>query len=54
MTDEQIKNMVSDIVNTVDYDIWKDIFSPEPEDPEWSQNLIDELILVAKKHIDDE
>ena len=54
MTDEQIKNMVSDIVNTVDYDIWKDIFSVEPEDPEWSQNLIDELIRVAKKHIDDE
>lgn len=52
LTDEQIKDMVSDIINSVDYDIWKDIFSDEPEDPEWTQDLIDELICVVKNHIE--
>jgi len=53
MEEEQIKEMLSDIVSAIDYDIWKDIFE-FPEDPEFAEDLIDELTTIVHHHLNQE
>lgn len=52
MTDRQINAMVSDIAKQLDYDIWKDIFSRRPEDPETAKVVQAELRDIARRHIE--
>lgn len=52
MTDRQIDAMVSDLVQHVDYDVWKGIFSRHPEDPEVAEDTRAELREVARRHLE--
>ncbi len=54
LTDEQIKDMISDIVSVIDYDIWKDLFPEDVEnveDVEFNEEIIYQLTSIVKKYI---
>ena len=46
MTDEQIKTMLKELVEHIDYDIYKEMFVYEDGDDEMIQTLTD----IVKKH----
>lgn len=49
MTDDEIVEMVSELIKEIDYDIWKDM--NEPEDPEFADEQMNELVLIVRKHL---
>lgn len=52
MTNEQIEKMLLQVINELDYDLYK-FFDPElSEDPEESEELMERLVEIVKKHID--
>ena len=53
MTDEQIREMLSDVVQEVDYDLWKSIFLETHWecDPEEGEARLDRLVDIAKGHL---
>lgn len=52
MTDKKIKKMLSDIIDYVDYDIWKAYFKPsEDEHEDASDADLKQLIEIVKKHL---
>jgi hypothetical protein len=51
MTRDQIKEMILDIVNQLDYDIGKSLDPDFAEDPEYAVEKLDELITCAQTHI---
>jgi hypothetical protein len=48
MTDEQIVVMLSEILENVDYDIWKEVFHYTEDGQEL---LIADLITIVRKHL---
>ncbi len=53
LTNEQIKDMLSEVIISLDYDIWKDVFLEDSENPEWAEDIIDQMSNIVKKHIED-
>lgn len=51
MTRTQIKAMVLDIIATADYDLYKSYLPECAEEPEYSAERLEELIVVAEKHL---
>jgi hypothetical protein len=51
MTRDQIKEMILDIVNQLDYDIGKSLDPDFAEDPEYAVEELDNLIICAETHI---
>jgi hypothetical protein len=53
MNRDKIRKMVSDLINEVDYDIWKSIFrqAEESEDGGPDEERIEELVDLASSHI---
>ncbi len=52
MTKEEVIEMLKDIVEEVDYDIFKAIFLYGELPPEDQQQLVDNLVSEVAKHID--
>jgi len=51
MIDEKIKEMISDIVSEIDYDIWKDSYNKETaEEPDLVDDNINTLVNIVKKY----
>jgi hypothetical protein len=50
MTKEEILKMVKDIVEEIDYDIYKDIFMC-PEDIDESAETINNLVSIVEDHL---
>ena len=50
MTDSEIIEMLSDVVQAIDYDIWKETFLGEEEVPEDS-GTVQELMGIVKQHM---
>lgn len=53
MNDKQILDMVSDLVEELDYDYWKEIFLDGYADAEDQKDRQNSLLKVAKTHIHD-
>lgn len=53
MEDEQIRAMLSDLVNHIDYDIYKSLFVPEcrEDSDEEVEAQIDELVKIVRTHM---
>ncbi len=53
MTDDQIRAMLADVVNHVDYDIYKSIFVPQcrEDSDEEVEAQIDELVKIVRTHL---
>lgn len=52
MTDERIMSMISDLVQKVDYDIWKQMFEEDcMEDPEMAEQNRATLLKIVKKYL---
>ena len=53
MTDEQIKTMLEEIIEYVDYDLYKSYFVPECWEcsPEEAKKEINALVAIARKHM---
>lgn len=51
MTTKQIDAMLSEVVKTLDEDIWKDVYGPHPEDAGNAKETRAKLRLVALDHL---
>ncbi len=51
LTDKQILDMLQSIIKVYDYDGYKSLFV-NPEEPEVSQEIINNMILIVKKTLD--
>lgn len=51
MTKTNIKNLLSDIIKEVDYDIWEHTFGSMIEEPEENMKHIDNLVKIVRLHI---
>jgi len=47
---EQAREMVLEIINQIDYDIYKEVLSAEEEQPE-EYNLLDECLEIVEQYI---
>ncbi len=52
MTDEQIKAMILEVIQEVDYDTYKNFLPECSEDPEYAEEEMTTLIDIVKKHLD--
>ena len=53
MTDDEIQVMLMDVINHLDYDIYKSFLPELAEDPEGSKRIMEELISVVRDHLND-
>jgi hypothetical protein len=51
MNKVQIRKMILQILETVDYDLYKSFLKDSSEDWESSQEEMDQLILIVEKHL---
>ena len=51
MKRKQIKAMVHDLLEEIDYDISKDYVKETAEEPEYVDENLEKLIVIVKKHI---
>jgi len=52
MTDKQIMKMISELVQEVDYDIWKGMFEEDcMEEPEMAKENQKTLLKIVKKYL---
>lgn len=51
MTKKQIKEMILDLLQHVDYDLYKGFLKESSEDWETAKEELDNLIKIAQKHI---
>lgn len=52
MSEELIRDMLSDIVNELDYDLWKSMFNENCiEDPEDNEDLLKRLVSIVHGHL---
>jgi len=47
-----LERMVKDLVETLDYDLSKQLDPETAEEPEFADELLEELVAVAHKHLD--
>lgn len=52
MNDKQIRTMLSEIVQEVDYDIWKELFPNDTNEEEIDEVDIGPLVEIVKRHIE--
>lgn len=60
MNREQIRNLLSDLIQEIDYDIWKEYFvydyEEDEEDDEFVNELseeLDRLVEIVERHLED-
>lgn len=52
MTDKQMMKMLSDLVQEIDYDIWKEMFVKDcMEDPELAEKNKADLVKIVKRYL---
>jgi len=51
MNTKQIRAMLSEIVQEVDYDIWKELFPNDVYEEEVDEVTIGPLIAIVKRHV---
>ena len=51
MNDKQIRTMLSEIVQEVDYDIWKELFPNDTCEEEIDEVNVDPLVEIVKRHL---
>lgn len=50
ISSEQVQEMVLEIINQIDYDIYKEVLNQQEDEPEeW--NLIDDCMLIVEKYV---
>lgn len=52
MSDDQVKAMILEVIENVDYDIYKSFLPECSEDPEESEEEMEKLIAVCRKHLE--
>lgn len=52
LTDEEIVEMLSCIIEALDYDLWKDYFCDFTDDPHFAGAEIEEMVAIVKDHIE--
>lgn len=52
LTDKQIRKMILNLIEEIDYDIWKSFDPKLSEDPDDIEDKMNNLIIIAKKHLD--
>lgn len=50
MSDELILKLLEEIITEVDYDVAKDIFGKDVEDPEMAEETRERLVRIVKKY----
>lgn len=53
MTKKQIRKMLFEVISRVDYDIYRSMLPQFSEELEETEELMDDLVAIAKKHIKD-
>lgn len=53
MTDPQIKAMILDLVQHLDYDLSKELNPSLAEEPEFAEDLMSSLVDIAQAHLSD-
>lgn len=51
MSRDKIKDMLAEIVQQLDYDLYKAFFEC-PEEPEMAENMIEDLILIVEESLE--
>lgn len=51
MNDDEIKMMILNIVQEIDYDIYKDFMPECSEDPDGIEERMESLVEIVKKHL---
>ena len=50
ISSEQVQEMVLEIINQIDYDIYKEVLNQQEDEPEeW--NLIDDCMSIVEKYV---
>lgn len=53
MDDDQIDEMLSEIIKHADYDLWKNIYGDDPEDPIEAETVQEKYREIAKRHMEE-
>ena len=51
ISDENILAILSDLIQEIDYDIWKNYFVDPDED---MQECLEDLVIITKRYLDNE